>query len=91
MYNIVLILNDTRDKHKSLIQHGSPVLFIEIRHHDDVAFPVSSSSVMKISPFAVPERWRVMTDPATVAFVPCCNALNSAADLIPIDRMSLRR
>ena len=36
MHDIVLVLNDAGDDHKSLIQHGSPVLFVEIRHYDDV-------------------------------------------------------
>jgi len=35
-----------------------------------LAMPVSSSSVMKITPLAVPGRWRTSTSPATVTRAP---------------------
>ena len=35
-----------------------------------LATPVSSSSVRKITPFAVPGRWRTSTSPATVTLPP---------------------
>ena len=38
---------------------------------------------MKIIPFAVPGRWRVITQPATAASFPCGRFLNSSADLTP--------
>jgi hypothetical protein len=45
--------------------------------------PVSSSSVIKMIPFAVSGLCRVITQPATVAHLPFGRAFNSIDDLMP--------
>ncbi len=48
-----------------------------------LAKPVSSSTVMKTNPLAVPGRWRTITTPATRARRPCGTAPRSAARVTP--------
>ena len=48
-----------------------------------LAMPVSSSSVMKITPLAVPGRWRTSTSPATVTRSPLRMPGNSSWRRMP--------
>ena len=48
-----------------------------------LATPVSSSSVMKMTPCAVPGRWRTSTRPATVTRAPFLTELSASERKIP--------
>ena len=61
------------------------VVLTELARAGERFVPVSSSNVRKITPEAVPGRWRVMTRPVTVTrgavcgFGPSAGPLNSSA------------
>ena len=42
-------------------------------------WPVSSSSVRKVTPLALPGRWRISTIPAVRTGLPCGNAVQITA------------
>ncbi len=54
-----------------------------------LAMPISSSSVMKITPCAVPGRWRTSTSPATATRSPLFSVASASLRLTP--RASRRR
>ena len=56
-----------------------------------LATPVSSSSVTKQTPLALPGRWRTSTSPASRSRAPCAIPATSAAGVKPCRAMLARR
>ena len=82
MNDSIVVLHSTVYADELRLQNLLPVSFVNVWHNNHSGVPVSSSNVTKIRPFAVPGRCRVITAPATEAFLPFAIILNSAADLI---------
>jgi len=81
------VLDDAGDAQGGFLRDGETAALEEGGDHDGVGDAlVSSSRLTKTKPLAVPGRWRQMTEPAMVTWVPDSTWAKSTARCTPVRR-----